>query len=159
MHSRHTDLAWAAGFYDGEGSVSVTGSTLQYKEGRTSICISVGQVNREPLDKLTDIFGIGEIYGPYARGGTSQPIYLYKVYGYVNVQYVIAQMWSYISSAKKAQVRKAFTQFDFNRRKPRIAHCVVDKHDIKITPRGYRKCRTCRNTKERNKRAESRITV
>ena len=42
------DIAWAAGFLEGEGSF-----------GRTRTCVHVEatQVNREPLDRLQNLFG------------------------------------------------------------------------------------------------------
>ncbi len=47
------DVAWAAGFIEGEG-------TFVCSHGR-GIRVKVVQVNREPLDKLQRLFG-GKIY-------------------------------------------------------------------------------------------------
>lgn len=56
---KQTDLAWAAGFLDGEGSVRVRrlpGATA----GRPTfygLALSASQVERGPLDKLREMFG------------------------------------------------------------------------------------------------------
>ena len=47
-----TDLAWAAGFIDGEGCI-----TILVDRGRHTAAITVGQVNRRPLDRLQEILG------------------------------------------------------------------------------------------------------
>jgi len=47
-----TDIAWAAGFFDGEGCITTPGN---------SVTISVSQKVREPLDKFISIFKIGEV--------------------------------------------------------------------------------------------------
>ena len=49
-------LAWAAGFFDGEGCVSV--------KGGCSLLVAVNQLSRAPLDRMADILG-GKVYGPY----------------------------------------------------------------------------------------------
>lgn len=62
-----TDLAWAAGFIDGEGCISI-----MQDRGRYTAVINVGQVSRMPLDKLQGILG-GSV-GPIrdSKGGHFQ---------------------------------------------------------------------------------------
>jgi hypothetical protein len=57
-----TDLAWAAGFIDGEGCISVIKrKTGQSKAGRRyeyhQLNINVPQIDKAPLDKLQKMFG------------------------------------------------------------------------------------------------------
>lgn len=71
-----TDIAWAAGFFEGEGHVKavVRGRSKSY------ISIDVSQVYREPLDKLQELFG-GKVYGPYGPYATNKQAYfLYTAY-------------------------------------------------------------------------------
>jgi hypothetical protein len=49
---RSVDAAWAAGFLDGEGSIGVYRSHSTY-----SLTVYAGQKVREPLDKLSEMFG------------------------------------------------------------------------------------------------------
>lgn len=60
-----TELAWAAGFYDGEGSTSV--ATVKQSSGKTYryIKMSVSQNEREPLERFMAAVGEGKIVGPY----------------------------------------------------------------------------------------------
>jgi len=54
---KETDVAWAAGFFEGEGSLSIYFSVNGDFNGR----IGASQKAREPLDKLQELFG-GKVY-------------------------------------------------------------------------------------------------
>jgi hypothetical protein len=71
-NDRQARVIWAAGFFDGEGSV---GMGSRAKSGNRSLQISVGQLVREPLDVLV------ELYGGTVRLDTSQdkPIYRWRI--------------------------------------------------------------------------------
>ena len=60
--------AYAAGFFDGEGSISVRRRGKRYAAGEYVVPrIRVGQNNRAPLDALKAQWG-GTIEGPITRG-------------------------------------------------------------------------------------------
>lgn len=73
---RALDIAWAAGFFEGEGHIKAA------QRGNCKwIALEVAQVYREPLDKLQEIFG-GKVYGPYGPYATNkQPYFQYILYG------------------------------------------------------------------------------
>jgi hypothetical protein len=48
-----TDLAWIAGFFDGEGCISARITA----EGRTTLQVSIGQKDRTQLAFIQEIFG------------------------------------------------------------------------------------------------------
>jgi hypothetical protein len=62
-HTENIDLAWAAGFIDGEGHMGVhvindrRGATDVARRQRLAVRIVVGQCNHEPLDFLATLFG------------------------------------------------------------------------------------------------------
>lgn len=51
--SRSTELAWAAGFFDGEGSIGTP--------GRLYVALGISQVARGPISKFEELFG-GKVY-------------------------------------------------------------------------------------------------
>ena len=51
------ELAWAAGFFDGEGSI--------YRDSRGSVRLSANQIRPEPLHRFVQAVGVGRVYGPY----------------------------------------------------------------------------------------------
>lgn len=68
-------VAWAAGFFEGEGHVNV-----QLRKGKSFFALSVAQVYRSPLDRMCELFG-GKVYGPYGPYSTNkQPYYQWTAY-------------------------------------------------------------------------------
>jgi LAGLIDADG endonuclease len=66
-----TDLAWAAGFLDGEGCITIIRVSNRYSSGTYYvISLQVTQRVRKPLDKLANMFG-GEVrrHNLKQRGG------------------------------------------------------------------------------------------
>lgn len=107
---RREDLAWAAGFFDGEGT---TISGTFYKPNRLNpqkkyhtINLIVTQKNPELLHKFKDIVGVGKVYGPDSRG-----IHRYKVTSFPNTQHVVAILWSWLGNDKKEQASRALLKY------------------------------------------------
>lgn len=92
------DCAWLAGFYEGEGSITRT----------TNVCgrripeynLSIGQVNREPLDRIVELFGVGRIYGPYTLN-RKQPFHQYRTNSFKDTQVLVCAMWPFLSKRRK----------------------------------------------------------
>lgn len=77
---KSTDLAWAAGFLDGEGCIRIAPHT-----GRTNLIeyylvVTAGQISKEPLEKLQTLFG-GTLYFRPATRGNRRPVWDWRVYG------------------------------------------------------------------------------
>jgi hypothetical protein len=66
-----TELAWAAGFFDGEGCITVFKSTLYGPK----LNVSIGQVVKAPLQVLHDMFG-GTLYWKEAYGSHKSGIWM-----------------------------------------------------------------------------------
>src|ERR1019366_6157965 len=65
------DIAWAAGFIEGEG---------HFSSGRKGgVIMGACQAQREPLERLQNIFG-GKITGPF-KFKTYKPMYRWNTYG------------------------------------------------------------------------------
>lgn len=92
---RELDLAWAAGFFDGEG----TTSNLKAKRDKYSyLRCSISQKNPELLEKFLAIFKVGKIYKSKTRN-----IYSWNCYTYEESILVLNQMWPYLGEQKKLQ--------------------------------------------------------
>lgn len=104
---RDTDLAWFAGFFDGEGCVRGRSYWRNMKDGkrRHSTCISlvVTQRDREPLDRIRELVGLGAIT---AKTGTPTPAFHWVVGGHNQVAEVIRLILPY-SVVKRPQMELA----------------------------------------------------
>ena len=100
--SRHPtvrDLAWAAGFIEGEGTFAWNGGTQH---------VAVCQVNKEPVSKLQELFG-GSLRQHAARTKTNQPYWRWFVSG-SRARGVMLTLFTFMSDKRKEQVRYALSQ-------------------------------------------------
>ncbi len=93
------DLAWAAGFIDGEGCFDFS---LKGSKPSVYLSLRVSQKVREPLDRLASIFGCGKIFGPYS-GNHLQ----YRLDGVIQVAAAVELLRPYLCGPKLAQADQA----------------------------------------------------
>ena len=99
-----TDIAWAAGLFDGEGSTSVLKAQ---KDKYAYVRMNVPQKIREVLDKFIDIVQVGKIYKHNKREMHSLDIYKQE-----DVIQTLNMLWPYLSEVKKKQALAAFDRKD-----------------------------------------------
>ena len=99
-------LIWAAGFFDGEG-------TVWSRPGKSHLIVglTVGQSETKPLEHFVALFG-GRVYGPFStinpsNGEPAKPTYRWQLGGYEKVQAAMAAMWPFWK-VKHAQAFEAF---------------------------------------------------
>jgi hypothetical protein len=96
---RDLNIAWAAGFFDGEGSTSV----LKTKRDKYSyIRMSITQKDRAVLDKFQSIVGVGKIYKHNTRNTFSWDCYKQE-----EVFQVLDMLWPFLSDIKRTQAENA----------------------------------------------------
>lgn len=111
-------LAWAAGFFDGEGTTGcrkayskeytrLDGSVANYES--SNIAIQISQVDRSNLERFYDaIGGLGSIEGPYKdKRENASPIHMWRASGTNTVQSIIESMWPWLGEAKRKQAENA----------------------------------------------------
>lgn len=136
-------LAWAAGFLDGEGHFGFQTSKSKNCD-RGSLVIEARQVRREPLDKLSEIFG-GNITGPYSNKG--QGYYSWHTTAAEKVKFIIDSIWPWLTEPKREQAGEALKAFD-NRRPSKIP--IVSQELLKERRRGKPVSEACPHGHERN---------
>ena len=127
MGPQPTDVAWAAGLFDGEGSTSTYVPRGQKSPRRQMAVSQVGTNDQTPavLVRFRSIVGVGNITGPY-RGG----LYYWKTTRKDAVDAVGAMLWPCLSVEKRRQFHAAAIQM--NRAAPGTVEEVQLVHD---TPR------------------------
>ena len=134
-HMTKTELAWCAGFFDGEGTTAYYGDHV--------LRLSAGQKNTEVLERFNStMWGMGKIYGPNKKGQ-----YQLIFNGPAKVQQVVAMMWSYLDTVKKEQAASALNRWKNNKNKWQA--CLSIGHDIRKWG-NKRTCKTCWDTKWRS---------
>ena len=102
--ARVRELAWAAGFFDGEGTVSQTSAS---GTRRRYLLIRIGHVDPRPLHRFAAAAG-GDVRGPYQqRGGEGRwsDYYVWQRAG-AKAQETLDRLIPYLSPAKLEQLAR-----------------------------------------------------
>ena len=103
------ELAWSAGFFDGEGWVGAVDTPKQKRPPFARL--SVPQVDRRVLDRFRLAVGVGRVFGPYRNygGPGRQTRYDFVAVHLPQVQAIIAMLWAFLSPVKRVQAAAALT--------------------------------------------------
>lgn len=119
---KDTDLAYAAGFFDGEGSVAVCG-----RNGTPTLQVKVGQVTVEVLEKMQTQFG-GSIYTQqsgllqWTLWGTEGANFLSAVLPWLVVKRDVAELGIFLG---KSNPTKRYTSEEMMLRKA-VAEKIIE---------------------------------
>lgn len=158
------ERAWAAGFFDGEGSVARTVA----KNGRVGVpAISITQAGPpdSPPDTLvrwSEAVGVKvRIYGPIFITGR-KPRYQLQVGAYADVIKVRDAMWPWLSTDKREAFTSRIEEYEVKRATPlprskpqthcRNGHALVEGN-LYVSGKS-RRCRTCQLKQSRDARAQ-----
>lgn len=89
-----TDLAWCAGFLDGEGSFLLA-------TDRNRPMIQAQQIVSEPIERLKDVLG-GSTFERTNRTVKGHPIYQWNLQGGVTMRRVIPMLLPYLTVKRQA---------------------------------------------------------
>jgi hypothetical protein len=101
------ELAWAAGFYDGEGCTGVNRGN-----GHAYPLLQLNQTDQRPLARFARAVGQGAIKGPYKYRArpTRSPLWVWYCGNFEGAQATIALLWPWLSEPKREQAIRAFRE-------------------------------------------------
>jgi hypothetical protein len=113
------ELAWAAGFFDGEGSFITPRNHARLHQ---MVRATIFQTDPRVLERFrTAVLGIGSITGPYTRrNGKShwKPHWEWSAQNFEDMQAVGALLWKFLSPVKREQFKLALERFHNRQRGP-----------------------------------------
>lgn len=105
------ELAWAAGFFDGEGSISVSAPQHKHSIGR-ALKIAIAQVDRRPLDRFIRAMGnVGNVKGPYKPLSKGRLYYEFQTTKFEDVQAIVGMLWTFLSQPKREKARHVLARY------------------------------------------------
>lgn len=109
MRSRE-ELAWAAGLFDGEGTV---GAYLNPRSKALQFKASVAQVDRKVLDRFQIALGMGRVVLRLRKKlrGNERPIFEWVVQSFEETQASLVMLWTWLSPVKREQFKLAQARF------------------------------------------------
>lgn len=103
MKIKDTELAWAAGFLDGEGTFGIQ----RQKDRKPYLYVQAGQTDRQVLDRLQEAIG-GKVYGPYVQKNPKhKPYFYFRITGNEKTKIVWETIWEWLSPVKREQALEA----------------------------------------------------
>lgn len=147
------ELAWCAGFFDGEGNVGA----YDRKKGdyiQPRLILQIAQTDSFVLERFAKAVGVGNLTGPYKPKTLKSSVYwCYRIEGMNNVQHVVALMWNWLSPQKQGDAIVAM-----NRARAWMARTECQKgHGVKLMTNGSTYCPTCRS--ESAKKSRARVVI
>lgn len=99
MSATREDLAWAAGLFEGEGSISLKPKTLQ---------LQLASTDEDVVRKFCGLIGLGKVYGPYISGKPRhKPTFHWHVSGHEKCQAILAAFWGFLCSRRQSRAKEA----------------------------------------------------
>lgn len=153
------ELAWAAGFFDGEGHIST--------QGQWGMNMAVYQVDRRPLERYqAALGGLGRIYLRSHSNPNHRPIHIHKARSFEQAQAIIALLWNWLSGPKREQAAAALQRY----RNAGVRRRVIDgtrcpqghaytEENVYRRSNGGKGCRKCRRAMDRRRRIRRGLPV
>lgn len=117
--SREADLAWAAGFWDGEGYAGI--HRILGKKAAKRVTCTLVQVDRRVLDRFCGIVGVGKVRGPY-KTNNGRPAYQWSDGGkYACTAAVFDLLRPYLSEVKTEQFLNCLKEYEEYQRTTKYA--------------------------------------
>ncbi len=102
------EQAWAAGFFDGEGSTYVVNTSSTCNQ----IVMKVAQEHKAPLDRFLSAVSVGVVRGPYNKKNPNHSQYYTWTIGSLDgVAKAARVLTPYLCQQKKDQLAKAWNLF------------------------------------------------
>jgi hypothetical protein len=96
-----TDLAWAAGLFEGEGCITVgyRGKEYRYTLGQLTLSMKDEDVVRH----FAEVIGFGKVY---LGGKSNEGMWRWAVTRFEHVQAIVAMFWPWLGSRRRARARE-----------------------------------------------------
>lgn len=136
-----TELAWAAGFFDGEGSVGA------YRSGGTASTrprpmVQIAQTDPGVLQRFAAAVGVGRVTGPYdPKAKASHPYWCFRIEGIEGVRHVAVALAPFLSDIKRKAFEDAIVAYLSWWNNPRCKR----GHTMSRGKNGHPYCRPCRS--------------
>lgn len=147
--AKATNLAWAAGLFEGEGSCHI---------GRTAHrqpCVSLGMTDQDVVARFVDIVGVGHVRSYPSRSENRKGVFRWSVQGADEVSAVLSAILPWLGVRRRARALEVLA-----RAEEIIAARGLCKrgHDLAIETNVYmhvksgkRHCRPCRMQRDRSR--------
>jgi hypothetical protein len=121
MPNQELELAWAAGFFDGEGNVRFSRTkhkkNREYHRAYGTLVLQTTQIDRRVLDRFCLAVGVGKIYGPYTLKKRNHQCLKFSAHG-ADAEFAYEKLRPYLSPVKLQQGETALAEYKEQHNRP-----------------------------------------
>ena len=161
------EIAWAAGLFEGEGCLTISGPRAK---------AILKTTDRDVVARFAGVVGLGGLEPsprmPRAGGLAKKPSWTWQATGHQNVQALIAAFWNFLGERRRARAREILLALaktpraskyrtpEYNGGKFSCGHPAADDNTYTNPTSGRRFCRPCLKAAQRSyhqKKREARL--
>lgn len=149
--NRQHELAWAAGLFEGEGSIHAA-----EKRGRYCPGVQVGMTDQPVVQHLFEVMRFGAVYGPYAKRKPNwKPCVTWQATGWTAFHRTRSMFEGYLGERRTAKFEEIalLEQPPLKNQNTAKTHCPQGHpyrgENLIINSQGRRVCRTCERARTR----------
>lgn len=114
MDISREEIIWAAGLFEGEGSIVWTSYPSRHRTKRYTRCqVSLHTTDKDVLERFVKAIGFGTINGPYTYVSRKirkrKPSWYWAVAGHERVQTTIAMLWPWLGERRQKRAKEVLT--------------------------------------------------
>lgn len=103
---------YCAGLFEGEGNIRYYEHTTRTGNVKRSIRISIGMTDIYPLQLFYDIMEVGTLRENAQFGlKSTKPIHIYSASRFEHVQFIVCNIWDWLSPRRKEQIKTSITAY------------------------------------------------
>lgn len=101
LFSDEAELAWAAGLFEGEGSIAEN-----ITDGRWRVTMQMQMTDKDVVKRFASVVGVGTITGPYQYNRKHKPTWRWAVTHRGKVETVLTAMYPWFGTRRQEKTRK-----------------------------------------------------
>jgi hypothetical protein len=146
-----TEIAWAAGLFEGEGCMSLSGGPQQYGKQPT---VQIAITDRDVLERFVTIVERGGVR-VYKPDGKRKTVFQWSVKRREDVLYVLGLLWPYMGERRREKadevIERAAQRMSLAQKKGWClrGHELVGENLYVHKKTGKRHCQRCRRERRR----------
>lgn len=103
IYLNREDLAWCAGLFEGEGTIS---TRLTGKKDR-GLVAKIKMADEDVLRRFYLIVKVGNVTGPYkCDGAGKKPLWVWQTGSFEGAQAVMAFLWPWLNTRRQARIKE-----------------------------------------------------
>ena len=106
--AHEVEHAWAAGLFEGEGSVTTQPSGTR---GRLRVRFSLATTDEDVILRFQRVLGCGTVRGPFMKKGALKPQWSYYAGRAEHVQHIAAILRPYLGSRRSAKLEECLAAY------------------------------------------------